>query len=110
MAGTFELRKNAGGEFVFNLKAGNGQVLLTSETYKAKAGATNGIESVRKNSPDDARYDRRTSSNGKPYFVLTATNGQIIGRSEIYSAPGAMEKGIGSVKENAPGASVKDES
>lgn len=108
MAGTFELKKNAGGEFTFNLKAGNGQVLLTSESYAAKAGATNGIESVRKNSADDARFDRRTSSSGKPYFVLTATNGQVIAQSQMYSAADAMENGIRSVTENAPVATVDD--
>jgi uncharacterized protein len=110
MAGTFELTKDAGGEFIFNLKAGNGQVLLTSESYKAKASATNGIESVRTNATDDARYDRRTSSNGKPYFVLTATNGQVIGRGQMYSSPDAMENGIRSIRENAPGATVDDQS
>jgi uncharacterized protein YegP (UPF0339 family) len=108
MAGTFELKKNAGGEFVFNLKAGNGQVLLTSEGYKAKASATNGIESVRKNATDDDRFDRRTSSNGKPYFVLTATNGQIIGQSQMYSAEYSMENGIRSVRENAPDAEINE--
>lgn len=109
MAGMFELKKNRGGEFVFNLKAGNGQVLLASEGYTAKASALNGIESVRKNASTDDRFDRRTASNGKPYFVLTATNGQVIGQSQMYSASDAMENGIRSVRENAPVAKVADE-
>ena len=50
MAGKFELKKAKDGQFMFNLKATNGQVILTSELYKTKASAENGIESVRKNS------------------------------------------------------------
>ncbi len=61
MAGTYELKATANGEFMFNLKAGNGQVILTSERYSAKAGAVNGIESVRTNSPVDDRYERRVA-------------------------------------------------
>ena len=49
---------------------------------KAKSGAENGIESVRTNSPKDARYERKESSSGQPFFVLKAANGEPIGRSE----------------------------
>jgi uncharacterized protein YegP (UPF0339 family) len=101
------LRKN--GEFQFNLKAGNGQVILTSEGYVSKSGCLNGIESVKKNAPDDARYDCKESSNGKPYFNLTATNGQNIGHSEMYESVSARENGIESVKKNAPDADVEDQ-
>ena len=90
MPGKFELKKSRG-QFVFNLKASNGKVILTSERYKAKAGAENGIASVQKNSPDDARYDRRKSKSDQPYFVLKAGNGEIIGNSEMYSSDAAME-------------------
>ena len=65
MAGKFEVTKRSNGEFQFNLKAGNGQVILTSEGYSAKASCMNGIESVRKNSQDDKRFERKTASNGK---------------------------------------------
>jgi uncharacterized protein len=108
MPGKFELKKAGQGQFMFNLKATNGQVILTSELYTAKSGAENGIESVRKNAPDDANYERRTSSGGQPYFVLKAANGQVIGRSEMYSAAAAMEKGVESVKNNAPAATLDD--
>ncbi len=108
MAGSFELKTNAGGEFVFNLKAANGQVILTSQAYAAKPNAQNGIESVRKNAPNDALYERKTSSGGEPFFVLKATNGQVIGRSEMYSSTGSMENGIASVKTNAPDARLVD--
>ena len=106
MAGKFELKKTDGGKFRFNLKAGNGEIILSSESYESKSGAENGIESVKKNAPDDARYDRRSSSGGDPYFVLKAGNGEVIGRSETYSSTSAMENGIKSVMSNAPGASV----
>ena len=49
MAGEFVIKKSSGGQFCFNLKAGNGEIILTSELYKAKASAVNGIESVKKN-------------------------------------------------------------
>ncbi len=104
----FEIYKDKRGEFRFRLKAGNGQTILASEGYAAKSGCNNGIESVRKNSADDARYDRLTTSNGKPYFNLKAGNSQVIGTSEMYSSTGAMENGINSVKTNAPKATVED--
>lgn len=108
MPGKFELKPTSDSQFMFNLKAGNGEVILTSERYKAKSGAENGIASVRKNAPDDHRYDRRRSTAGEPYFVLKAANGEIIGKSEMYSGEAAMEKGIRSVKENAPDAKLED--
>jgi uncharacterized protein len=108
MAGIFELKNTATGKFHFVLKAGNGEVILSSEVYEAKPSAENGIASVRKNAADDARYERKTSKKGEPYFVLTATNGQVIGQSEMYTGVAAMENGIASVKKNGPTAKLKD--
>lgn len=102
------IRKN--GEFQFNLKAGNGQVILSSEGYSTKAACENGIESVRKNATDDSRYEKKQAANGSPYFVLKAANGQVIGNSEMYESNAACENGMASVKKNAPDASVSDES
>ncbi len=107
--GKFEITKRTNGEFQFNLKAGNGQVILSSEGYTTRANCENGIESVRKNSQDDNKYERKTSSNGKPYFNLKATNGQIIGTSQMYSSESGRDNGIASVKENAPDATVDDQ-
>jgi uncharacterized protein len=107
MPGKFTLKKARNGEIYFNLLAGNGEIILTSETYKAKAGAKNGIESVRTNAPDDSRYERKQSG-AQHYFVLKAANRKVIGRSETYTTTAAMEKGIASVKKNAPGAKVED--
>ncbi|MHB9054978.1 MAG: YegP family protein [Paludibacteraceae bacterium] len=107
--GKFLVKQRTNGDFQFVLKAGNGQVILSSQGYAAKPGCLNGIESVRKNSQDDSRFDRKVSSNGKPYFNLTATNGQIIGSSEMYESEAARDNGIESVKKNAPGAEVAEE-
>ena len=48
----FEIKKTAKGQFHFNLKAGNGEIIATSEMYESKASAKNGIESVKKNAAD----------------------------------------------------------
>ncbi len=73
-----------------------------------KPAALNGIDSVKKNAANDARYERKKSVKGESYFVLTATNGQTIGKSEMYSRSSGMEDGIASVKKNAPDAQVAD--
>lgn len=78
--------------------ASNNEVILTSENYAAKEGAKNGIESCRINSQVDTRYEKKASVSNQPYFVLKATNGQIIGTSEMYSSTTARDNGIASVK------------
>jgi len=108
--GKFVISVRKDGEFQFNLKAGNGQVILTSQGYAAKASCTNGIESVRTNSADDSRFDRLEASNGKFYFNLKASNGQVIGASQMYESEASRDNGIESVKTNAPDATVEDES
>ena len=109
MSGKFVISKRGNGEFQFNLKAGNGQIILSSEGYAAKAGALNGVESVRKNSQDDGRFERKTASSGKPFFNLIATNGQVIGSSQMYADEAGRDHGIASVKANAPAAELVDE-
>ncbi|MBR3698983.1 MAG: YegP family protein [Bacteroidales bacterium] len=100
------LRKN--GEFQFNLKATNGQVILTSEGYTTKAACMNGIESVKKNCAVEARFEKKVASNGKPFFNLKATNGQVIGSSQMYASEKNMLNGVASVQKNAPEAEVVD--
>ena len=107
--GKFVISTRKNGEFQFNLKAGNGQTILASEGYTTKAACENGIESVKSNASDDARYERKTSANGKPYFNLKAKNGQIIGNSELYESESGRENGIESVKKNAADAETVDE-
>jgi uncharacterized protein YegP (UPF0339 family) len=107
--GKFVIKTRTNGEFQFNLKAGNGEVILTSEGYTTKAACENGIESVKKNSAEDKRFDRLESKNGKHYFNLKATNGQIIGTSEMYESKAGRDNGIESVKKNAPDATTDDQ-
>jgi len=106
--GKFEITSRKNGEFQFNLKATNGQVILTSQGYKTKASCLNGVESVKKNSQDDNRFEVKVSSNGKPFFNLMATNGQVIGVSQMYASETTMKNGIASVKRNAPEAAIVD--
>lgn len=106
MAGKFEVKNTSAGKAMFNLLAGNGQVILTSQSYASKQSALEGIASVKANATEDDRFERRTAKDGSPYFVLLAGNKQEIGRSEMYSAPAAMENGIASVKTNAPAATI----
>jgi uncharacterized protein YegP (UPF0339 family) len=109
MAGKYELKKTSNGRFKFDLKAGNGQVILSSEVYESKAAAENGINSIKSNSGNDDRYERKTASSGAPYFNLKASNGQIIGTSEMYSSEAARDNGIESVKANGPDSPVDDQ-
>ena len=106
MSGKFEIYKDARGEFRFRLKAENGETILSSEGYKDRSSAKGGVASVKKNADLLARFDRRVSSNGKPYFVLKAGNHQVIGSSEMYSTEEARDNGIKSVMHVAPLASV----
>lgn len=108
MAGKFEIKLSTNGKYFFNLKAGNGQIILSSEMYESKSACENGIESVKKNAADAGRFEKRESKNGDPYFILKAGNGQEIGRSEMYSSDAACQNGIDSVQKNAPDAEIVD--
>lgn len=109
MAGWYVLSSNDKGQFSFVLKAGNGETILRSEAYNAKASAESGIASVQKNSPVEERYEKRTASNGKEYFNLKATNGQVIGTSQMYASAATRDAGIESVKANGPTSTIKVE-
>lgn len=109
MAGKFVVTKGKDGQDYFVLKAGNGETILQSEGYKARKSCENGISSVRNNSADENRFERRTAKNGKFYFVLKATNGQEVGRSQMYKSESGCRNGMKSVARNAPGATVVDD-
>lgn len=102
--GKFVTKTGKDGQHYFNLLATNGQVILSSEGYTSASGMNNGIESVKKNAPADGHYDRETAKNGKFYFTLKATNGQVIGKSQMYESEAGRDNGIESVKKNAPDA------
>jgi uncharacterized protein len=107
MATHFDL-KRSGTQFMFNLKAANGETVLTSERYTTKQSAQGGIGSVKVNAPIDARYARKTSANGQPYFTISGANGEVLGVSESYSSTAARDTGIEWVKKNAPSAPTTD--
>ncbi|MGJ1386288.1 YegP family protein [Sphingobacterium spiritivorum] len=107
--GKFILTKRTNGEYQFNLEAINGQVILTSEGYTAKASCQNGMASVKTNAPMDHRFDRKQAKNGAYYFNLKAANGEIIGTSQMYASGSGRDNGIASVKANAPDAEIIDE-
>ena len=110
MAAKFNIKKAKNGQFMFNLKASNGEIILTSEMYTTKSSLMNGIKSVKVNAKAKKNFKTLTAKNNKPYFVLRAGNNQVIGTSEMYSSTSALENGIDSVKKNAPGAKIDDQS
>ncbi|WP_275286922.1 YegP family protein [Halomonas elongata] len=107
MSGYYELKQATDGQYHFTLKAGNHEVILSSERYTTRSAAENGIESCQNNCGNDSRYDRKESVSGQPYFNLKAANGQVIGTSEMYSSVSARENGISSVKTNGKSTFIK---
>ncbi len=108
MAGKFELKKSKNDKYFFTLHAASEKILLTSEMYEAKASAVNGMESVKKNSVDDAHYLRHAAKDGSPYFTLKASNGQVIGLSSMYPGEKERDSDIAACKASGPGATVSD--
>lgn len=109
MAGKFEVYKDKAGEYRFRLKAGNGENILGSEGYKAKASCMKGIESVRKNSQNPDRFQTKETASGKFTFRLCATNGQCIGTSQTYDSESGCSNGMKSVTRNAADARLDDQ-
>lgn len=108
MAGKFVISKGSSGKDYFVLKAGNGEVILTSQQYATRKSCDNGIESVRKNCTDESRFEVKTAKDGRQYFTLKASNGQVIGQSQMYKTASGCKNGMASVKRNAPGAKVEE--
>lgn len=106
--GKFEITRRKNGEYQFNLKASNGQIILTSEGYTSKSNCIKGVDSVKKYAVIDELYERMSAKNGKLYFNLKSQNGRIVGTSELYESITGRENGILSVKINAPKALVND--
>ncbi len=105
MAGKFVL-KASGDQSMFNLHAPNGQIVLTSERYVSRSGALGGIESVKTNAADDARFELSESGTR---FNLKAANGQVIGTSQVYASESAAREGMQAVKRAADGATTDDQ-
>jgi uncharacterized protein len=107
MAARYEISKTASGKFHFVLKAGNNEVILSSQQYADKSGAEGGVASCQKHGTSASNFEKKTSKADEPYFVLKASNGQVIGQSEMYKSAASCENGIQSVMKNC-GSDVKD--
>lgn len=121
--GKFVMKEVKGG-FMFNLKAGNGQIIATSEVYTTEAACKNGIASVQKNAPEapvedqtvegfatekNPKFELYADKKGEFRFRLKSGNGQIIATGEGYASKEGCKNGIESIKKNAPDAAVEKE-
>lgn len=102
----FDVYEEADGHH-FRLKGADGQVLLTSQGYKSRTGALKGIDCVRRNAPNAARYVAREDA-GKPAFDLRAGNNQVIARSTPFASEGELERAKDTVRQVARSAAVSD--
>lgn len=107
MAASFELNTSSDGQFRFVLKTDGGDTLLTSELYKTKASAENGIASVQSNCALDERYEKKVASNGKAFFNLKAANHQVIGTSPMYASEDARDAAIAATKAGGTATTIK---
>lgn len=120
--GKFEIKTTDAG-YRFNLKAGNGEIIATSQTYKSMDSCKNGIESVKKNAPianledqtkegyteeKNPKFEIYTDKAGEFRFRLKAKNGEIIATGEGYKALAGCKNGIESIIKNAPDAEIKE--
>ncbi|NAW50112.1 DUF1508 domain-containing protein [Elizabethkingia argentiflava] len=101
------IRKSTNGQYWWVLKAGNGETILTSETYTTKQNCLKGVESSKVNIAD-GNFKILTSVRNDPYFTQRAGNHQVLGTSQMYSSTHARDIGISSVKNNAPIAVIED--
>ena len=119
--GKFVIKETSTG-VKFDLKAGNGEVIATSEVYKSEASCKNGIQSVITNAATAAVEDQTvegfatqknpkfeifTDKAGEFRFRLKAKNGEIIATSEGYKSKASCNNGIESVRKNAADAAVE---
>ena len=103
----------------FDLRAANGETVLTSEVYSSEAACRRGLESVRKSAASapvldlteehaaavpNPRFEIYLDKGSNHRFRLKARNGKIIAVSEAYSGKGSCLKGIESIRANAPAA------
>ena len=120
--GKFVIKETKNGGFKFDLKAGNGEVIATSEVYSGEAACKKGIESVRKNAVEakledqtaaevvavtNPKFEVYTDKAGEFRFRLKARNGEVIAASEGYKAKASCLNGVDSVRRNAPDAAVE---
>jgi len=106
---TINLRKSEAKEpFSFIFVNAEGKTIVKSENYAQKASAKNGIESVKKNCQDDARYELKESSNGKSFFNIKSTNGQVVGTSALFADDKERAAAIAELKADSADAEVSE--
>lgn len=119
--GKFVMKSTANGGFKFDLKAGNGEIIASSQVYKSQASCEAGIDSVKKNAlahvedqtvenfeeKKHPKYELYTDKAGEFRFRLKAVNGEIIATSEGYKQKASALNGIESIGRNAPDAQVE---
>ncbi|MBO7400298.1 MAG: YegP family protein [Clostridia bacterium] len=121
--GKFVVKKTKTG-FKFNLKAGNGEIIATSEVYNTKGACLNGVKSVINNAPKanfedqtaegfekakHPKFEMYTDKAGEFRFRLKATNGQVIAVSEGYAAKASCLNGVESVRKNAAEGKIEEQ-
>ena len=119
--GKFVIRQTNTG-FKFDLKAGNGEVIASSEVYSTIAACRKGVDSVARIAADanfadltqeqealHPKFELYQDKGGQFRFRLKARNGEIVATSEAYTTKTACENGIASVRKNAPEASIVEE-
>ena len=119
--GKFVIKPAKSGGYVFNLKAGNGEIIANSEVYNSLDACKNGVQSVKTNAPAAAledqtvegftteknpKFEMYTDKAGEFRFRLKAKNGQIIATGEGYKAKSGCKNGIESIRKNAPDADI----
>lgn len=122
MAGKFVIRETAAGVH-FDLKAGNGEVILNSKVYNNLVACKKGIESVKRNAPNasvedqtiagfvsekNPKFEISLDKTGEYRFIFKADDGHVIGTSERYKAKAGCQNGIESIKRNSVEAKVEE--
>jgi uncharacterized protein YegP (UPF0339 family) len=109
VAGWYEVNENKDGQFLFVLKAGNGEVILSGEPRAQRESVEQDIDAVRANYAIEEGYEKNISERtGKPYFILKDADNQLIGSSQEYSSEAAYNKGMASVKRNGSSTMIKE--
>ncbi len=97
----YQIYKDKAGKFRFRLLAANSQPILKSQAYKTKVACKNGINSVRRNAVNKAKFSVTQSKSKKYYFNLVSGNKEVVGTSQPYASRDTLRKGIASVMRNA---------
>lgn len=105
--GKFILFTGSDGQYYFNLLAGNGKVILSSEGYETHTERNNSISALQANSFEGGKFERKISADGQYFFVLKAANGEVVAQSELYGSEAGRDNGMESVKNNARDADIE---